>query len=124
MRKPVMLYEQWGVDQNTHSHSLISTFVYTDSNQQAHDVSTSMQGHDMASWLQGLHRLEKYLNIKDCLEKSLKIKFALKSTWKTLKGFEKSLNFTINRRIQQCFGDLNQYKIVVPLFGAAYAAPN
>ena len=22
------------------------------------------------------------------------------------------------------FGDLNQYKIVVPLFGAAFAAPN
>ena len=30
--------------------------------------------------LQGLHRVEKYLNIQDCLEKSLKIKFALKST--------------------------------------------
>ena len=29
---------------------------------------------------QGSHRLEKYLNIQDCLEKSLKIKFALKST--------------------------------------------
>ena len=29
---------------------------------------------------QGLHRLEKYLNIPDCLEKSLKINFALKST--------------------------------------------
>ena len=29
---------------------------------------------------QGSHRFEKYLNIKDCLEKSLKIKFALKST--------------------------------------------
>ena len=28
----------------------------------------------------GLHRLEKYLNIHDCLEKSLKITFALKST--------------------------------------------
>ena len=28
---------------------------------------------------QGSHRLEKYLNIQDCLEKSLKIKFALKS---------------------------------------------
>ena len=28
----------------------------------------------------GSHRLEKYLNIQDCLEKSLKIKFALKST--------------------------------------------
>ena len=52
--------------------------------------------------LQGLHMLEKYLNIQDCLEKSLKIKFALKCTWKTLKGLEKSLNFTINRRIQQC----------------------
>ena len=31
---------------------------------------------------QGSHRLEKYLNIQDCLEKSLKIKFALKSTGK------------------------------------------
>ena len=29
---------------------------------------------------QGLHRLEKYLNIQVCFEKSLKIKFALKST--------------------------------------------
>ena len=39
--------------------------------------------------LQGSHRLEKYLNIQDCLERSLKFKFALK----TLKGLEKSLNF-------------------------------
>ena len=29
---------------------------------------------------QGSHRLEKSLNIQDCLEKSLKIIFALKST--------------------------------------------
>ena len=29
---------------------------------------------------QGSHRLKKYLNIQDCLEKSLKIKYALKST--------------------------------------------
>ena len=29
---------------------------------------------------QGSHTLEKYLNIQDCLEKSLKIKFALKSS--------------------------------------------
>ena len=29
---------------------------------------------------QDSHRLEKYLNIPGCLEKSLKIKFALKST--------------------------------------------
>ena len=34
--------------------------------------------------MQGLHRLEKYLNIQDCLEKSLKNNFALKSTGKTL----------------------------------------
>ena len=26
----------------------------------------------------GSHRLEKYLNMQDCLDKSLKIKFALK----------------------------------------------
>ena len=51
---------------------------------------------------QGLHWLEKYLNIQNCLEKSLKIKFALKSARKTLKGLEKSLNFTIYRRIQHC----------------------
>ena len=31
---------------------------------------------------QGSHRLEKYLNIQDCLEKSLNVKFALKSTEK------------------------------------------
>ena len=36
--------------------------------------------------VQGSHRLEKYLNIQDCLEKSLKIKFALKSTLKTLRS--------------------------------------
>ena len=51
---------------------------------------------------QGSHRLEKYLNIQGCLEKTLKIKFTLKSTGKTLKGLEKSLNFTIYRRIQHC----------------------
>ena len=50
--------------------------------------------------IQDSHRLKKYLNIQDCLERSLKIKFALKNTFK---GLEKSLNFTIYRRIQQCF---------------------
>ena len=44
---------------------------------------------------QGLHRLEKYLKIQGCLVKSLKIQSALKSTGKSLKGLEKSLNFTI-----------------------------
>ena len=40
----------------------------------------------------GFHRLEKYLNLEGFLEKSLKIKSALKSTGKSLKGLEKSLN--------------------------------
>ena len=76
----------------------------------------------MAQISQGSLRLKKYLNIQDCLEKSLKIKVALKNT---LKGLEKSFNFTICKRIQHSvFLGLNQYKIVVPLFGAAYAAPN
>ena len=44
---------------------------------------------------QGPHRLEKYLNLESCLEKSLKIKYALKSTGKLHKGLEKSLNSSI-----------------------------
>ena len=40
---------------------------------------------------QGSHRLEKYLNLEGFLEKSLKIRYALKSTGKAHKGFEKSL---------------------------------
>ena len=43
---------------------------------------------------------------------------------KTLKGLEKFLNLPFTGGFNTVFGDLNQYKIVVPLFGAAYAAPN
>ena len=43
---------------------------------------------------------------------------------KTLKGFEKPLNFTICKRIQHCLLGLSQYEILLALFGAAYAAPN
>ena len=74
--------------------------------------------------IQGLLRLEKYLNIQDYLEKSLKIKFALKSTRNILKGLEKFFNFPLTGGFNTIFGDLNHYKSVVPLFGAAYAAPN
>ena len=35
---------------------------------------------EMPHYVQGSHRHEKYLYIQECLEKSLKIKFALKST--------------------------------------------
>ena len=48
---------------------------------------------------QNSHRLEKYLNLEGFLEKSLKIKTALKSTGKLLKSLEKSLNYTIFFRI-------------------------
>ena len=68
--------------------------------------------------------LVKYLNIQNCLEKSLKIKLALKGTWKTLKGLEKYRILPFTGGFNSVFGNLNQYKIAVPLFGAAYAAPN
>ena len=41
---------------------------------------------------QGTHRLEKYLNLEGFLEKSMKIKDALKSTGKSCKCLEKALN--------------------------------
>ena len=41
---------------------------------------------------QGLHRLEKYLILEGFLEKSLKIKYSMKSTGKSLKCLEKTLN--------------------------------
>ena len=46
--------------------------------------------------MQGSHRLEKYLNLESFLEKSLKIKSALKSTEKSLRNLEKSLNSTFS----------------------------
>ena len=54
--------------------------------------------------LQGSHRLEKYLNLEGFLEKTLKIKSALKNTGKSPKSLEKSLNS-------------NHYKIVAPNTG-------
>ena len=50
---------------------------------------------DILRGSQGSHRLEKYLNLEGLLEKSLKIKSALKSAGKSLKSLEKSLNSTI-----------------------------
>ena len=58
------------------------------------------------------------------LEKSFKIKSALKSTGKSLKGLEKSLIRLFSVVLDTIDRDLNEYKIVVPLFGAANAAPN
>ena len=47
---------------------------------------------NLFSRIHGSHRLEKYLNLEGFLEKSLKIKSALKSTGKPPKSLEKSLN--------------------------------
>ena len=70
--------------------------------------------------MQGSYRLEKYLNIQDCLETSLKMKFALKSTWKNTQRHWKVLEFYHLQEDSTLFcGYLNHYKIVVPLFGAA-----
>ena len=63
---------------------------------------------------QGSHSLEKYFNLEGFLEKPLKIKYASKSTGKSL---ENTLNSSIFCRTVD--RDLSQYKIAVPLFGAA-----
>ena len=70
------------------------------------------------------HRLEKYLNLEGFLEKSLKIKSALNSTAKSLKSLESPCILLFSVGLSSVDIDLNQCKIVVPLFGAAYAAPN
>ena len=64
------------------------------------------------------------MNLEGFLEKSLKIKYALKSTGKSCKGLEKSLDSSIFVGINTFVRDLNQNKTVVPVFGAANAAPN
>ena len=75
--------------------------------------------------IQGSLRLENYLNLEGFLEKSFKIKSALKSTGKLLKSLEKSLNLVLfSVGLSTVDKELNQYKMLVPLFGAAYAAPN
>ena len=53
--------------------------------------------HWSAIEMQGSHRLEKNLNLEGLHEKSFEIEYALKSTGKSLKCLEKSLNSTIFR---------------------------
>ena len=74
--------------------------------------------------LQGSHRLEKYLN----LEVFFKSPWKFNLPWKVLENHSKALKspwillFSVG--LSTVDRDLNQYKIVVPLFGAANAAPN
>ena len=74
--------------------------------------------------LQGSHRLEKYLNLEGFLEKSLKIKSALKSTGNHRKALKSPRILLFSVGLSNVDRDLNQYKIVVPIVGAAYAASN
>ena len=64
------------------------------------------------------------MNIRDFLEKSLKIKSAMKSTGKFLQDLEKSLNFIIfNVGLNTVNGDLNQHKTDAPLFDNTCQSP-
>ena len=87
-------------------HSCIYVYSYSCLNRLSNEQKSMFKsGDSYAVWTwvwQGSHRLEKYLNIQDCLEKSLKIKLALKSTWKHSRPW-KVLEFTICKRIQHCF---------------------
>ena len=72
----------------------------------------------------GSHMLEKNLDLEGFLEKSLKNKYALKSTGKSPKSLEKFLILLFSVGLSTVDRDLYQYKIVVSIFGAAYAALN
>ena len=80
-----------------------------------------LRGHQ---YTQGSHRLEKYLNLEGFLEKALKIKYALKSNGKSFKALKSPWILLFSVGLSTVDRDLNQYKIVVLLFGAAYAAPH
>ena len=62
---------------------------------------------------QGSHWLEKYLNLEGLLEKSLKIKSALKSNGKSLKCLEESLKSTISVGFNAVDRLLTQYIISI-----------
>ena len=68
--------------------------------------------------------LKKYLNLEGFHEKFLKIKSVLKSTGKSLKSLKvlEFYNFPVG--LSNVDRELNQFKIAVPIFDAAYAAPN
>ena len=72
----------------------------------------------------GFAQAWKYLNLEGFLEKTLKLNLP----WKVLENHSKALKspwillFPVG--LSTIDGELNQYKIVVPIFGAAYAAPN
>ena len=73
-------------------------------------------------WLQGSHRLEKYFNLEGFLEKSLKIKSALKSTGKSLKVLKSPWILLFSVGLSSVDRELNQYKIVVPYFTQFYTS--
>ena len=69
-------------------------FAHANTKAQA-SLSSLISSFAIAYLEQGSHRFEKYLNLEGFLEKSLKIKSAMKSTGKSLKSLEKSLNSTM-----------------------------
>ena len=71
--------------------------------------------------IQGSHRLEKYLNLEGFHEKTLKTKYALKILENHSKALKSPWILLFSVWLNTVDRDLNQYKIVVPLFGAAFA---
>ena len=78
----------------------------------------------MSIRLTGFAQAWKVLEYKRLSWKVLKIKYALKSSRKTLKVQKSPWILPFTGGFNTVFGDLKQYKILVPLFGAAYSAPN
>ena len=80
--------------------------------------------HATQYFVPGFAQFEKYLNLEGFLEKYLKIDYAFKSTGKSLKSLEVFEFYYFLWDLSVIDRDLHQYKIIVPIFGAAYAAPN
>ena len=87
----------WGCIQNREllieEEVRINIILFIYKNIETFVIFNSLQGN--FSCYQGSHRLENYLNLEGYLEKSLKNKSTLKSTGKSLKSLEMSLNSTI-----------------------------
>ena len=120
---PCLLFYQAFYESYVNKHLIWEQKVKTVRNFRTFTISGNVVMTSLLS-LQGSHRFEKYLNLEGFLENSLKNKSALKSTRKSLKSLEKSWILLFSVGLSTVDRDLNQYKIVVPLFGAAYAALN
>ena len=84
---------------------IYDSLIYCPDNRQRKGYTPGkIKGVRLCSLSQGLHRHEKLYAYERFLEKSLKIKSALKIAGESLKCLEKSLNFTIFLFLNAFFG--------------------